>query len=101
MTTTSLALPAPTAQVVRDISLGRYTSEELNHFVRAINGARKMAVLQAAHSFNVGDKVQFRDKMQRITQGVVVKVMQKNIMVYVEATKASWRVTATLLTKVA
>ena len=79
--------------------LSQATQDELNEVVRLLKVRRTILTQQAAMSFFKGDKVSFSHKGQTII-GTVTKVNPKTIIVQPDDKPwASWKCTATLLTK--
>ena len=70
-------------------------SSEIKEFSQMFNMQFKAKTQMAKNSFNVGQNVFFNDKRGAKIEGVVTKVMIKNIQVTTDS--GMWRVAPTLL----
>ena len=83
-------------EIVSAIVNGNLNREELNMVIRAVNLRNRSLTAQAKFSFRPGQRVWFRDRMNRRVEGVVVKLLQKNVSVLAD-NGVTWRVSPNLL----
>ncbi len=83
------------------IAANIHTNEDLNTLIRAINHKRTVLTMKVKNQFRANEKVEFTDRRTGLTvQGIVVKVMPKNIRVLqTNGRTVQWTVSPTLLRK--
>ena len=89
------------AEIARLIDLDIHTNEDLDTLIRAINHKRTALAMKVKAQFRANERVEFTDSRTGLTvQGIVVKVMPKNIRVLqTNGRTVQWTVSPQLLRK--
>lgn len=88
-------------EIARLIASDIHTNEDLNTLIRAINHKRTDLTMKVKAQFRANEKVEFTDRRTGLTvQGIVVKVMPKNVRVLqTNGRTVQWTVSPQLLRK--
>ena len=81
--------------LMKEIISGRWTSEELDNLTSALRFARDFKAKQAKLSLRVGHAASFKDRTGKTLTGVVSKINNKSILIFVDG--ARWRVSPSLV----
>jgi len=80
---------------------GKFTNDQLNTIIQTVQYARSRLVRQTVRALDIGDKVKFTGRRNRVVTGVVEKIMVKNVVVRPADGSPAWRVPANMLTRLA
>ncbi len=82
-------------------NIRKMNNEELNSLVREIKDRRTLLAKTTARGLRVGDVVSFEERKGATVTGTVMKVNPKTVVVRDRSTNIQWKVTASLLTRLA
>ena len=75
--------------------------DELNQMIEAVKLRQTFLARQASRSFVIGDIVSFTGRRNATVTGRVTKVNQKTVVVLDNNSRTQWKVTASMLKKIA
>ena len=81
--------------LMKEIIAGRWTNEEIDNLVAAVRFACEFKAKEAKASLRVGHKATFKDRSGKTLVGVVSKINNKSILIFVDG--ARWRVSPSLV----
>lgn len=89
-------------EIIKAIRDSNLSPEDVRLMMDALNASMARAQLIAKRSLIVGQRVSFKDNLGAVYEGIVSKILKKNVEVRVErgSSFVKWRVSPTLLKEI-